>query len=529
MDVSTRERARRAALTLTCAVGVFVIATHGQETLPRISGRALIQEVGLPAIDRGLRDQDPPREPRGRPGSSAAADARVRLSPTASHVPGSVIVKFKDEGNTGAITAAMQDVQAVSRERPSYATFDVLDIPDGADVEAIAEKLRGRPDVEYAQPRYVSHAMFRPNDTHFGLQWNMQDLGMERAWDVQLGASSSIIVAVLDSGVAFRSALIRYTAGAFRLTPGGPLFPALGAIDVPFAAAPDLGDASRFVAPFDFIWNDNMPLDLDGHGTHVAGTIGQLTNNGQGVAGMAFNARLMPVKVIQDVWDDVFGSPFFGTDDTIARGVRYAVDNGARVINMSIGREQGGPAPAIEDAIRYAVSRGAFVAVASGNTRDSGNQPNRIAEAAPNIQGMVAVGAVARGSTTLAYYSTTNAYVELAAPGGDFRRDGNPGGILQQTLDLDLLLTFETTNPANLQRPRADAFDYYYFQGTSMATPHVSGLAALLMQQGITSPAAIEAAMEQFATDRGAAGKDNEFGYGVINPRSTLVGLGLAR
>ncbi len=524
----SRERTRRTALALTCAVGVFIVTTHGQDATLTVSGRALLQEVGLQAIDRGLRDQDPPREPRGRPGSSAAADARVRLA-NANYVPGSVIVKFRDEANTAAIASAMQDVQAVSRERPAYATFEVFDIPDDADVEGAATRLRARPDVEYAQPRYVSHAMFRPNDQHFGLQWNMQDLGMERAWDVQPGASSDIIVAVLDSGVAYRSALIRYNARTFRLTPGGPLFPALGLIDVPFAAAPDLGDAARFVAPFDFIWNDALPLDLDGHGTHVAGTIGQLTNNGQGVAGMAFNVRLMPVKVINEVWDDVFGSPNFGSDDTIARGIRYAVDNGARIINMSIGREQGGPAPAVEDAVRYAVSRGAFVAVAAGNTRDGGNQPNRIADFAQSIQGMVAVGAVARGSTTLSFYSTTGPYVELTAPGGDARRDGVPGLILQQTIDLDMLLTFETANPANLQRPRADAFDYFYNQGTSQATPHVSGLAALLMQQGITSPAAIEAAMEQFATDRGAAGKDNDFGYGVINPRATLVGLGLAR
>src|SRR6185503_15568566 len=128
--------------------------------------------------------------------------------------------------------------------------------------------------------------------------------------------------------------------------------PALGIVDVPFAIAPELGD--RFVAPRDFIWNDNDPVDMDGHGTHVSGTVGQLTNNGVGVAGMAFNVRIMPVKVISGTWDDIFGSPFAGTDDVVARGVRYAVDNGARVLNMSIGR-QGPPAPVVQDAIAYAV------------------------------------------------------------------------------------------------------------------------------------------------------------------------------
>jgi serine protease len=325
---------------------------------------------------------------------------------------------------------------------------------------------------------------------------------------------------------------VRYDARAFRVifSNGTSLvYPALGPVDIPFAAASDLrSSADRFVAPHDFIWDDDLPVDLDGHGTHVAGTIGQLANNGIGTVGVAYNVRLMPVKVIDGDWDFIFGSPNEGTDETVARGIRYAADNGADVINMSIGRSTGGPSPVVDAAIRYAVSQDVFVAIASGNTRDTGNQPNIIGQVSPTVAGCVTVGAVGR-SLDVAFYSTTGPSVELSAPGGDTRQaSGASGAILQQTLDQDLLHTYNRP-PAQFGPPRADSFTFTYFQGTSMATPHVSGFAALLMQQGITDPGAIEDAMKRFATDRGASGRDDEYGAGLISPRATLRGLGLAR
>ena len=522
-----RHRLASAGLIAMGAVALATSTPAGRQLPAGSVGRLLVDSVALPGLDRGLAPYDLTADPvdrseRAAHFQNASGESRER------YARGSVIVKFRD-GTGPPRDADLRAVGGRDLTRPAHADFDIMTLPLSADPEAAAATLAERADVEYAQARYLNHAMFRPNDQFYSLQWNLPAIDMERAWDINPGATTSVTVAVLDSGVAYRDAVVRYRAAAFRLETGGPVYPALGLVDVPFAAAPDLAPTSRFVAPRDLIWNDDLPLDLDGHGTHVAGTIGQTTNNGIGTAGMAYNVRIMPVKVIAELWDDIFASPNVGTDDVVAQGIRYAADNGAHVINMSIGREAGGAAPAVEDAVRYAVSKGVFVAIAAGNDGSGQNRPNRSAEFATRIDGAVAVGAVGRGLDR-AYYSTTGSYVEIAAPGGDSRAAGSlsEGGILQQMVDQDFAATY-TLAPALFRAPRFDAFRYYYAQGTSMATPHVSGFAALLRQQGLTSPAAIEAAMKQFATDRGPVGRDDQYGAGLINPRATLRGLGLAR
>jgi serine protease len=482
----------------------------------------LLSDVTAPAIDRGLRANDPPRDPR-----SDGQDIIRGAGDDDPFLRGSIIVKFRPGTPGDAQRIMLAQVDGSAPRRVPDADFEIVSIDPAADPEAVSRRLDAQPDVEYAQARYLVHPRFTPNDPLYSRQWNYPAIDMERAWDINPGATSEIVVAVLDSGVAYRSALVRYNAAfPFRLVANGPIFPALGIIDVPFAAAPDLGGLDRFVAPRDFIWDTLVPLDLDGHGTHVTGTIGQLTNNGTGVAGMAFNVRIMPVKVIDSVWDLIFGAPNRGTDDVVARGVRYAADNGAKVLNMSIGRS-GPPAPVVQEAIAYAVSRGAFVSVAAGNAFLTGNPVERLAEFAPQIEGMVSVAAIGRDRVR-AFYSTTGPYVEITAPGGNSRVGGTEGQILQQTFDLSLVETY-VSGPGSYRAPRFDAFVYEFFQGTSMAAPHVSGFAAMLMQQGITRPAAIEAVMKRYATDLGPPGRDNEYGVGLINPRASLRGLGLVR
>jgi serine protease len=493
---------------------VSLAPTAGQESPDDPPIKRIIAHLeGLGGIDRGLRVED--RRPRYE---VTVEGARPELP----YVPGKVIVKWRVDRERSVREMRREGFDVQSIERPHSANFDVLRIGRQEDPEAVAGRLAGRDDVDYAQAAYRVYARMTPNDPLYRLQWSFPAIDLERAWDINPGASAEVIVAVLDSGVAFRSGILRYNARPFLLN--GVPFPALGIIDVPFAAAPDLG-AGRFVAARDFIWDDEDPVDLDGHGTHVAGTIGQATNNQVGVAGVAFNVKLMPVKVLGSVWDQVLGATS-GSDDTVARGIRYAADNGANVINMSIGRT-GPAAPVVEDAIRYAVGRGAFVAIAAGNSFEDGNPIERIAQIAASVQGAVSVAAVGR-DLQRARYSTTGGYVELAAPGGDRSRGGTEAQILQQTFDLDLVETYDL-GPARFRAPRFDAFTYFYFQGTSMATPHVSGLAAMLYQQGITKPAAIEAALIKFAIDKGAPGRDDEYGHGLVTARDALRGLGVAR
>jgi serine protease len=515
MTTSLRIRARVAALV---AVTLWFASLAAQNVGPAFGRRTVIAELAAPGIDRGFRNDD------ARPARSSHDTVVRGGAGDAPYLRGSVIVKFRPGTTPGAQQAMLASVDGAATADLSYTDFDIVSLNREADPEAVARRLQAQPDVEYAQARYRVRPLFRPNDPLYPQQWNYPALDMERAWDINPGATSTVTVAVLDSGLAYRSLMLRFETSDVRID--GRIFPSLGAIDVPFAPALDLGGSDRFVSPRDFIWDDMTPVDMDGHGTHVAGTIGQLTNNSLGVAGMAFNVRLMPIKVIDGFWDAYFGSPFVGTDDVVARGVRYAVDNGAKVLNMSIGRT-GPPAPVVQEAIAYAVSRGAFVAVAGGNEFTEGNPVERLAEFAPQINGMVAVGAIGRDRAR-AFYSSTGPHIELAAPGGDASRGGGAAAILQQTYDLNFLDSFED-GPSSLRPPRFDMFAYLRFQGTSMAAPHVSGLAAMLIQQGITSPAAIEASMKRYATDLGTSGRDDEYGHGLINPRASLRGMGLVR
>jgi serine protease len=405
----------------------------------------------------------------------------------------------------------------------------------------LAEQLRGQPEVEYAEPNGLSHVSPQPNapwaplsygtrifavpsDPAYGTrQWNFPAVQMPGAWDIQPGGKSDLIVAVVDTGIT-----VANNTFAFPLWTGS----AIQNFNLPFTTSPDL-PTSRLVSPRDFIFAapGGAVIDTVGHGTHVASTIGEATNNGVSLAGIAYNVRIMPVKVCVGYWEvqiarSASGTPGFAplgsggcSTSAIAEGVRYAADNGARIINLSLG---GSVAQVtVRDAIAYAVSRGAFVSISMGNDFEQGNPIKYPAFYANEINGAMSVASVGR-SLARAYYSDTGLHCEIAAPGGSGRDGGDAGLVWQVTLTQSAVSEL-------LIVPRFDLYSEQGFQGTSMAAPHIAGIAALLMSQGITDPARIERRMIETAQDLGNPGRDNDFGYGLIRAREALYGKGIKR
>jgi serine protease len=399
-------------------------------------------------------------------------------------VPGEIIVNFKP-GISNKVIANINlkhGTSVISTSR--FAGFKRLKIPKRKTVTDMVEIYKRNPNVEYAEPNFIAHAFMIPNDPYYEYQWHMRQINMEPAWDLTTG-HSSVIVAVVDTGVAYEdyqeSGVPIGKSGKFT---GGTVF----------AMASDLYK-TNFVPGYDFVNDDEHPNDDEGHGTHVTGTIAQSTDNGIGVAGVAFNTSIMPIKVL-----DSNGS---GTYADIADGIYFAADNGAKIINMSLGGSIG--SVTLENALAYAYNQGIIIVCASGNDGSA----TTVSYPAAYDAYCIAVGAT-RWDEAVAYYSNGGSSIDLTAPGGDINvdqnSDGYGDGVLQQTFDAD---------PTN--------FGYWFYQGTSMAAPHVSGVAALLVAYGVaTTPDEVREALQATAMDRGAEGWDPEYGWGIVNAYAAL-------
>ena len=383
------------------------------------------------------------------PGTTEAADDIVADDIVADDmVAGEIAVDLRDD--TGAGDVADLEAKYGLSLRPNSRWSVTHDRIDVADVEpsrenAVSAALSSDARVEHAEPMALYRATFVPDDPLYATkQWHLKRVGAEQAWNYTCGRGAT--VAVVDTGVAC------FDRG-------------------PFSRGTDLA-GTRCHGGWNFVDDSGEAYDDQGHGTHVAGTIAQTTNNGVGAAGLAFCATLMPVKVLNQRG--------FGTVANVAEGIRFAADEGAGVINLSLG----GPIKSriLEDAVDHALKRGVVVVAAAGNSGRRVGWPAA-------YPGVIAVSAT-DDADRIATFSSRGPEVAIAAPGV---------AVTQQTI-------------CNGGRDKCEVFGT--FNGTSMASPHVAGVAALIESLGVTRGSRVAEVLTATARPNGDAAL---YGAGIVD------------
>lgn len=353
-------------------------------------------------------------------------------------IPGQILVKPKTRLSEPEFAARLRFHSAWHRKSLSHINVRVLNVSE-ARADAVIAALRSDPGIEFAERDGIARAAFVPNDPYVisGDEWHLAKVQAPQAWNLTTG-SASTVVAVLDSGIN--------------------------------AAHPDL--AGRVLPGYNFLDNNADTTDGFGHGTAVAGVIFAAGNNGLGVAGIAYGCNVLPVKVVD-------GSGF-AAYSTIAEGIKYAVEQRARVINISISGDSS--SSTLQDALNYAWSNNVLVIAAAGNSSSS------TPEYPAACEHVLAVSAT-EPDDSLAPFSSYGAFVALCAPGDNI-----------------------WTTQHDLSNP------YGPWRGTSFASPIVAGVAALVASASPSlSNAEIASLLEKTADDLGPAGYDTSFGYGRVN------------
>ncbi len=330
--------------------------------------------------------------------------------------------------------------------------------------------LRQRPDVLSAEPNTILKTQAAPNDPLYAKQWHYGMLNLPSSWDGFSSASdigAGVVVAVLDSGILWDANDTAKQHPDFNCE----VFP----------------DKPKILPGYDFVQNDNNPFDSDPsagfHGTHVSGTVGACSNNALGVAGVAWQTQILPIRALD-------GSG--GSIEDIAKAVYWAAGisssplgaiavnpNPANIINMSLGGEQS-PSPVLQAAVDAANAKGIVVVVAAGNS----NIDAALFTPA-NLQGVIPVGALAPDKAR-ASYSNYGSTVALVAPGGDFaQRNMSEDGVLS-TLACGTGDVGQYYSPSGGTTPPCANFGFGSYHGTSMASPHVAGAIALMMSKNAT-------------------------------------------
>jgi len=423
---------------------------------------------------------------------SAGAAAAASNGGAPAYAPGEVVVGYEHGADTAAQAATARAVGARAGMAPSTRTR-VLHVPAGK-VRATVAKLRRLPGVAYAAPNPIARAsqVALPDDVGIrgfpggleGVQWNFfgpNGVGALEAWGNVAAAGApggrGVRIAVLDTGVAYRD------LGRFK-------------------KSPDFAN-TKFVAPYDFVDGRREVADRNGHGTHVAGTIAESTNNRVGVTGLAWGATIIPVRVLD--------SNGYGDAATIAKGIRYAARHGAKVINMSLEFSTSVRASEIPDiiaAIRYANQKGAVVVGSTGNEGEA-----RVAY--PARTGIVISVGATTDNACLASYSNDGVGLDIVAPGGgdDAQLSQDPACVVGHR-GRDIYQMTYTTSVAKFGLPSG-------YHGTSMAAPHVSATAALVIASKVLgprpTPAQVECRIKATARRLGIPGPNRIYGWGLVD------------
>ena len=450
---------------------------------------------------------------------------------TADYVPGEVIVRFKDlppgttkdERRYRAKAVGMQVKAGAGRREmlmqvgagaARATTFTALGIQQQLsaqqlsnpvqqlklDTLSVVNALRKRNDVVSATPNYIVHATMVPNDTYYSKQWDMVNINMPQAWGVTTGSGSNgkdIIVAVIDTGVLLNHPDLQ-----------GQLVPGYDFIRSGASASDHEHDFPENPPPNDNFDIDSNPDDPGGsfHGTHVSGTIAAASNNKKGVAGIGWNVKIMPIRVL-----GVDGS---GTDYDVIQALKFAAGlandstklpvQKADVVNMSFGRPCATSDSTLTPTLAAVRNAGVIMIAAAGN------DPSISCNYPASYDGVVSVSAV-DANNALAPYSSSGPTIDVTAPGGD-AIDPRSGG--DGHYDIYSTVGMVSVSAGTIQ------YTYTYYAGTSMATPHVAGVAALMkaMDPGMT-PADFDTFLQSgtITTDLGATGRDDKYGYGLID------------
>ena len=361
-------------------------------------------------------------------------------------------------------------------EKALYRSYKIR-LPEGASVEAAVAKLKNNPDVEYAEPNYISRTFYVPDDPLYPQQWSHAKTQAPLGWDVQRG-DPGVVVAIVDTGVAYTHEDL--ATNIWRDSEGNP-----GRDFVDIDTAEYIAEGYQLITGEDYTTPDDDPADYDGHGTHCAGIAGAVGNNGIGVAGVAHTCKVMPVRAGFSI---KFGGSTYGMFeyDDIANAIVYAIDHGAHVISMSFG---GPKSSAIEDVIHYAHAQRVILVAAAGNDADYAKQYPA------GYDDVIAVGATDKNDSQ-ATFSNFGSWVAVAAPGAE---------ILSTVPSIGVL---------------SDPSGYRSLSGTSMACPYVAGLVVLLKSKN----ADYDLSDIKRALYRGAdtLGPEYVYGYGRVNIYKTL-------